>query len=256
MEFPTIQTVFTEGVTADFIASDEQIEWWSTRFRRLQYRPQDVCEFLLRGVPGSHVAKLTAINPERDYACVELYGYDEHGQIFESGRSVEFSIRQVHLNMSSVTADWQGRGVGSRLAANCYRLARMLDFGSLGVTAMLTGSYTWARAGFLPAYESWNAANCKGKITNYLGGLRGVDATDGQVAREALEDDEPEGIWSIADLESFVLTGASGKPEPLRKALLIGSGSSWKGTMEFDGHYLLEEQLCRARSYLRLKPNE
>lgn len=219
------------------------MKWLESRFTKFSLTPKDICDKLVVGLPVSANYKIAAINPARDYICVEITGSDDSGVVFLTARSIEFQERQLHLNRTEVRANLQGYGYGTTLARNCYCLARTLGLERLGVTALDGGSYVWARSGFLPTPEAWNNSPCKQRIAGHME----------QVP------DRRSVVWAISGLQQKVRSMRDPRVEiPLGRALLTESGASWKGTLEFfeNDRNTKEHHLTRARAYLKLCADE
>lgn len=119
------------------------------------------------------------------------------------------------------------------MARNTIRLAKQLNLKRVGVSAIDTGSYVWARAGFLPEVESWQSDNCLGKILRVLESIDGIDWRFREQIYARLHPDRPEGIWFISDLREVVpSTVKPGSHLPIAKVLLIESEASWRGHLE------------------------
>ncbi|MFS8053255.1 GNAT family N-acetyltransferase [Rhizobium sp. BR 317] len=239
--------------------TQEIVDWWGSKFDRFDLLPKDICSRLVDGLPFARNCTITEISIDQEIVRAEIEGYDRQGEVFFTGRSVEFVERQVHLNTTGVVPRAQGQGYGRLLARNCYRLARELDLDRLGVTAIDAGAYTWARAGFLPTFESWNFGRCKERIVTHMVEIPEIDWETRNNIYRLLGSDEQRNLWDVADLEMPVMSAKLPETEiPLGRALLAESNASWKGTVEFyredDG--LLEDQLDRARDYLGLGPEE
>ncbi|CUX57772.1 hypothetical protein AGR13a_Lc30046 [Agrobacterium genomosp. 13 str. CFBP 6927] len=228
------------------------ISWWGERFKKHEFLPKDVGMFLTDGTPGQKMITLDKLDVLRNYTDIEFESADSASKIFFSGRRMDFGNSVLYPATTSVEMEMQGRGIGTTLMANCFRLAVKLNLRSVEVTAIDSGSYVWAKAGFLPTDESWNGERGRHAIKAQLNKLTNVDTSEEKTAREAVEDDDPTLIWSIADLESTVSIPGCAVPIKLSKALLIGSRCSWKGKFDFYDDEFGAEQRARARSYLKI----
>lgn len=245
---------FTNGVR---LVSEDQVEWWERSFSPLSMMPKDICDLLTDGLPGDRDRHVDRIAPYKERADLIVSGTDADGRIFHTGRSFHFAHRCINLDMADVREDVQKRGYGRTLARNSYRLAVALGFDRLTLTALQVGSYSWARLGFMPTPDSWQAPKCRQKIQTSLASLRNQISSD--LYLEVLDyaiSDHPEVIWEIADKDAMVDSGKTVRRVPLGVALLYDSGASWHGTIELRHCETRTKQIERVRDYLALGANE
>lgn len=247
---------FIEGVSFSIPVTDEMIGWWQEKFGEHQMLPRDLCSFLTQGLQFDQSFEIYAVDISAAAVKLEIKAFDSAGEVFFTGRSIEFIEKQVHLNSTGVREDAQERGIGRTLARNCYRLARELDFERLGVTALDGGAYTWTRAGFLPTFQNWNEGKCKPGILKKMGQLTELDWETRNAIYRMMGSSEPRTIWDIADLRDEVASIREPRMKiPLGRSLLGESEASWIGEIDFTlpDEELSALQIRRAEDYLRIK---
>jgi hypothetical protein len=107
------------------------MKWLESRFTKFSLTPKDICDKLVVGLPVSANYKIAAINPARDYICVEITVSDDSGVVFLTARSIEFQERQLHLNMTEVRANLQGYGTERHWPEIVIALPEHLDWRGL-----------------------------------------------------------------------------------------------------------------------------
>ncbi|KAA9386831.1 GNAT family N-acetyltransferase [Neorhizobium galegae] len=135
--------------------SDPAIQWWNDRFADFNFTPKDVCDYLTWGMPGDRDNFLERIDISSHRTSVEVKGYDDQGEVFWAGRTIQFRPLEFNLDVLKIREDYQSLGYGKLLLGNSYRFAKLLGFKRLTLTAVGIGSYAWSKAGFLESVREF-----------------------------------------------------------------------------------------------------
>ncbi|MBD8894371.1 hypothetical protein [Roseibium litorale] len=249
------ERVFKEGLEVKFPISPDIITWWINRFSSESLlRPKNICEQLSKDINLTKKYLLRSVDIMSECVTVEIKALDNIEEVLFAQRSIEFQNNQLHQDFLEILERYQGNGLGRILARNSILLAMKLNLKRLGVIAVDTGSYVWARAGFLPESTSWRSENCLGKIFTCLNNLEGVPWELKNEVYSRLNPGRPSGIWYLSDLTEIVTSTRDPNLQlPIGKVLLMESGATWRGHLEFktqDGEET--RHIRRARTYLRL----
>lgn len=248
----TVSDQFKNGIRFNFKPQFMDEVWWNNNFTTVG-QPYDLCDFLTNGLPGVRDYIIDKISHPENSTSMEALGCTNQGtKIFWTGRTISFGLRELNLDLSSIEPPYQGRGYGTSLAGNCYRLAVDLNLHRLTVTALGSGSYVWARAGFTPFQYYWD--RLRAQVTAFLPKISGMSNKDAQSVDMLLKSADPTSIWALSDFEADVnvQTKASALRCSLGKALLFHSDTSWRGTIELLAHNQDAEQIKRASDYFHL----
>lgn len=247
--------IFSNQVNVRCQIGDTEIKWWLNRFgTKVRHKPKGICASLSAGSNCVHQFDLLKVDRARDMATVRIEAKYENVAVYAAERSFEFNLSALSQDFLEVEPDFQGKGIGSALARNCHAVAKDLKLEKLMVTAVDTGSYVWARAGFLPTAGEWNSDKCLGQILKCLSGIEDLHWRSRELIYERLTGNDPEELWFVSDLTEIVTS-----PYPphnrltLGKVLLIESRASWRGELVFhssDGQ--ISPHLNRAKDYLKL----
>ncbi|TBY49651.1 GNAT family N-acetyltransferase [Rhizobium leguminosarum] len=246
----TIPRSFLIGVRHRRRPTIDDYNWWVSSFAKIG-QPAAVCDHLTAGVGGSRENVVDILEPLNDRASLEITGFNAKSQMFWTGRTFFLKADRLNMDVASVEPDFQGKGLGKQLAANCFCLAGSMDLKQVTVTTIGRGNYVWARAGFLPSLKWW--IKLRKKVTAYLPKIEGVNADQADLIDTILADGEVKGVWALADFEGPVCVPT---PEGLQEvslgsALLYHSDASWHGTIELAEPHADAEQLERFRNYVR-----
>lgn len=226
-------------------------EWWLSRFGIIEFKPYDFCRKLVEHVPYDFDCRLEKITGQR-YAEFEILGHDACGQPpYETSRAFDLNSGCLFQGYLEIRKDLRNNGYGTIFARNCHNVALMLGLTRLHVTAVDGGAYFWARAGFLPSEESWNRGKCKEFIRCKLDRLETITRPVRARIKQLVDSEKPISLWAIADEPTLVASDIHpGHNISLGRALLAESGTTWKGTLEYDNHEYHEQQHKRFNRYI------
>ncbi|WP_298953184.1 hypothetical protein [uncultured Methylobacterium sp.] len=179
-----------------------------------------------------------------------MEGFDGEGRrVVKAGRSIEFDLKQVHLNKLEIARAHRNKLYGRLMLRNAYSLALALRFEKLALTAIDYGSYVWAQAGFYPTLRAWQAT-ANGRLRDaMLGYIEQLPEKDVDWQRKAdiyevVQSDDPRAIWAIAGLHGTVDSRLEpGERVKLGWALLVESGATWEGELPFKADRIAERRL-------------
>ncbi len=184
------------------------------------------------------------IDPQRfrgtvslDPARLEGELLDERGApIGDIHRSISSDTGVAHHGYLGLNDEVQNAGLVKQLMRSNVDYYRQRGLSRVEVNAGLDrGGYAWARYGFVPTQESWDALRpmLRGKITD-----PSLNLTPAQQQKllGILENPDPHTIWDIADIRTPMTI--DGETLPLGNRLL--SGKYWKGSLDLNDASTLE----------------
>jgi GNAT superfamily N-acetyltransferase len=247
----TIPRSFLIGIRHKRRPSIDDHNWWVKTFAKIG-QPAAVCGRLTDGIEGRRDNVLDILEPLNDRASLEITGFKDHSQVFWTGRTFLLKENRLNMDVASVEPDFQGKGIGKRLAANCFKIATSMGLARITITTIGLGNYVWARAGFLPSSEEWLAL--RKKVKDFVPKIEGVHSEQAELIDTILSHDEVKGVWALADFESHVRVSTRGGllEVSLGTALLYHSEASWQGSIEIGGPNADLQQLARFRDYVRV----
>jgi GNAT superfamily N-acetyltransferase len=142
-----------------------------------------------------------------------------------------------------LSPEFEGQGLGRDILRANIDYYRQLGLSRVDVNAALDrGGYVWARYGFVPTQEAWDALRpvLRAKVGEPSLNLAPAER---QATLDLLESPDPRTIWHIADDRTpTVIDGQPlmfrDKPVPLGNHLLSGNG--WEGSLDLKDQATLE----------------
>lgn len=140
------------------------------------------------------------------------------------------------------------RKAGKEILASQMALYQKLGMEKVEVHADIdVGAYAWAKYGFVPKQESWNAlrSNLGTRIKAVEMGSTTVDKAALADFKKLLSDPNPKTIWKVVDHPAKVTVG--GKDTTVAKAIMTGSAAPhWYGSLDMRD----KETMNRFQSYV------
>lgn len=137
----------------------------------------------------------------------------------------------------------QGKGLAKNILRANIDYYRQLGLSRVNVSTLDRGGYVWARYGFVPSQESWEAVRpvLRDRVTDPSLNIAPAVRHD---VLHLLDSHDPHAIWRIADHRTPVTI--EGEPLPLGNHLL--SGNDWERSLDLKDAPTLERFYNYARS--------
>jgi GNAT superfamily N-acetyltransferase len=244
--------------------------------RALEQNPRDIAPLADRGAPVSAPRSPTGpkaaldlgalqytpaqadlirdwlrIAPERFRGTVRLDPPLIDGDILDArgelmghiNRSISRDTGVAEHGLMLLLSDLQGRGLAKDILRANINYYRKLGLSRANVSALDRGGYVWARYGFLPTQESWDAVRpmLRDRVTDPSLNIAPAVRRD---VLHLLDSHDPHAIWRIADKRTPVTIEA--ETLPLGTHLL--SGSDWEGSLDLKDAPTMERFYDYARS--------
>ncbi|TNC09193.1 GNAT family N-acetyltransferase [Methylobacterium terricola] len=214
--------------------------WWFDRvFEPYRLSPRALAESLVDGIDGRNHVRFLSFDRRGGRVSVELSGHLGTARIYYGGHTltVETQGRHAEVDLVTVEEPFRGMGVGARLMANLYGVAKAIQADRIGLRAGLEdGPFVWIKFGFFPTDEQWEKV--KKPIRTKLDGLGLMVCREARNrVEQALLSTSGRAIAIIAAEPDLVMSRPAFSGEPrevaLGQALLADSGIRWYGEFVF-----------------------
>jgi hypothetical protein len=145
-------------------------------------------------------------------------------------RSISHRTGAAYHDFFDLEEPYQKLGISNAINKASIDYYRKLGLSRVDLEATLDrGGYTWARYGFLPTQESWDALRLVLRVKLDDPTLN-IAADDQQAMLNLLESRDPHTIWDIADYRVPVVR--KGETLPIGNHLL--SNTDWEGSLDLN----------------------
>jgi hypothetical protein len=178
------------------------------------------------------------IDPQRFRGTVRLDPPTLEGRLLDQNgalmgritRSISHKTGAAYHDFFDLEEPYQKLGISKAINRASIDYYRKLGLSRVDLEATLDrGGYTWARYGFLPTQESWDALRLVLRVKLDDPTLN-IAADDQQAMLNLLESRDPHTIWDIADYRVPVVR--KGETLPIGNHLL--SNTDWEGSLDLN----------------------
>lgn len=231
-----------ERITFRDSATPSTVSWWhNSVWDPYGQSPHDLAEKFLTDTPLESVGRYEKIDPTHSTVNLETSLGLNLKPVYLSGITINFNGgRSVFIDLVAVETAHQGQGLATQLLANIYAIAQSINARGLELQATLdAGPWVWLKFGFVPDEHSWQRAKVliQDKIDEFGNKINLVEK---RYVEELLKIDAPNAMSALLKLSRLVPSvprrnyGSRMRKVPLGFALLVDSGVSWTGKLDFD----------------------